>query len=252
MAASATCSVNGGTGLVYNTTATSNGISVNALTSTAVYYVNNSLGTASNKTNPAPPPPNPYTIVTSGDWCINTTNGDFTGNIAYGSYKTQTNVTGFPTIDGRQTFVSVNQAFSGTGTWTTNGSGNPVLSFNYFNTVVNGGGASTQTQTSSSCANGQTSALGKVCTSFATASKNWEGLSFVFTFDTIKYAFTGALVGTDTSGSGLSRNTTTINWNLVGVDPPAPSAVPVPAAAWLFGSGLIGLVGASRRRTKKA
>lgn len=27
-----------------------------------------------------------------------------------------------------------------------------------------------------------------------------------------------------------------------------PSAVPVPAAAWLFGSGLIGLVGAARRK----
>ena len=27
-----------------------------------------------------------------------------------------------------------------------------------------------------------------------------------------------------------------------------PSAVPVPAAAWLFGSGLIGLVGIARRR----
>lgn len=29
---------------------------------------------------------------------------------------------------------------------------------------------------------------------------------------------------------------------------PAPAAVPVPAAAWLFGSGLIGLVGVSRRK----
>ena len=32
----------------------------------------------------------------------------------------------------------------------------------------------------------------------------------------------------------------------------APSAVPVPAAAWLFGSGLIGLAGTARRRDKKA
>jgi len=30
--------------------------------------------------------------------------------------------------------------------------------------------------------------------------------------------------------------------------PPAPSAVPVPAAAWLMGSGLVGLIGAARRR----
>jgi hypothetical protein len=251
MAASMTCSVGGGTnnGLVYTTTATSNGISVNASAATSVYYVDNALGTASNKTNPAPPPPNPYTLVVTGDWCIDTTTGDFTGNIAYGDYKTQTNVTGFPTIDGRQTFVGVNQAFSGTGTWN-NVPAQPTLSFSYFNTTVNGGGASTQTQTSASCANGQTSILGKVCTSFAAASKNWEGLTFLFTFNnSTKYSFTGSLTGTDTSGTSISRNTTTINWTIAGIDPPA---VPVPAAAWLFGSGLLGLAGAARRRSRKA
>jgi hypothetical protein len=259
MASSATCNVGGGTanGLVYTTTATSTGITVVAGAPTAVYYVNNSLGSASNKTNPTPPPPNPYTMVVTGDWCIDgdplsADYGDFTGNIAYGDYKTQTNVTGFPVIDGRQTFVGVNQAFSGTGTWGTNGSGDPTLSFSFFNTVVNGGGASTQTQTSASCANGATSAFGKVCTSFSTASKDWEGVNFLFTFDSIKYAFTGTLTGTDTSGASLSRNTTSIGWQIAGIDPPAPAAVPVPAAAWLFGSGLIGLAGAARRRAKKA
>ena len=30
---------------------------------------------------------------------------------------------------------------------------------------------------------------------------------------------------------------------------PAPAAVPVPAAAWLLGSGLIGLVGVARRKS---
>ena len=38
-------------------------------------------------------------------------------------------------------------------------------------------------------------------------------------------------------------NTGRINW-----EQPIVSAVPVPAAAWLFGSGLIGLVGIARRR----
>lgn len=32
--------------------------------------------------------------------------------------------------------------------------------------------------------------------------------------------------------------------------PPPPSAVPVPAAVWLFGSGLLGLVGVARRKQK--
>lgn len=40
------------------------------------------------------------------------------------------------------------------------------------------------------------------------------------------------------------------NWRLEGVM--STSAVPVPAAAWLFGSGLVGLVGVARRRNKKA
>lgn len=46
-------------------------------------------------------------------------------------------------------------------------------------------------------------------------------------------------------GNGEEDYTTTINTNLtVGTTP----AVPVPAAAWLFGSGLVGLAGAARRR----
>ena len=35
----------------------------------------------------------------------------------------------------------------------------------------------------------------------------------------------------------------------IGVDNFAISSVPVPAAVWLFGSGLIGLIGLSRRKT---
>jgi hypothetical protein len=30
-----------------------------------------------------------------------------------------------------------------------------------------------------------------------------------------------------------------------------PSAVPVPAAVWLFGSGLLGLIGVARRKSRK-
>jgi hypothetical protein len=247
LAASMTCSVGGGTnnGLVYTTTATSNGIGEAATTTNVVYYVDNSLGTASNKTSPAPPAPNPYTLVVSGDWCIDITKGSFSGNIAYGDYKQQTNITGFPTMDGRQTFVGANQAFNGFGMMGTATSGLPTISYSYFSTA----GVTTQTQISSSCANGQTSILGKVCTSYATASKNWEGLSFIFTFDSTYYTFSGSLVGIDAAGSGLSQRTTAFLWTIDGIDPPAE--VPVPAAAWLFGSSLVGLAGAARRRRSK-
>ena len=244
MAASMTCSVGSGTnnGLVYTTSATSNGIVVTASATTNVYYVN-TTSTASHTSNPGP-----STLIVTGDWCIDTTTGEFEGNIAYGSYKTQTNVTGFPTIDGRQTFTDVNQHFEGTAVWD-NVPAQPTLTFTYMNTVVNGGGASTQSETSSSCANGKTSLLGKVCSAFSTASKNWEGFKFSFVFNnSTKYSFTGTMEGTDTSGSGLASNSTAIKWNVAGIDPPA---VPVPAAAWLFGSALVGLAGAARRRHRK-
>jgi len=241
-AASMTCGVAGGAsnGTLYTTVATSAGISVvdGPLTSTDVYYPNTN-GTASVPNDK----PN-ATLTVSGDWCIDKTTGDFTGNIAYGSYKTQTDVTGLITIDGRQTFTGVNQAFSGKGAWT--GSGSLTLHYLLSPGTVNAGGASTWSG-SASCVNGATSPLGKVCAS-VTASKDWEGLAFDFVFNnSTKYSFIGALTGTDTSGTGLSANTTSINWNVVGIDPPA---VPTPAAAWLFGSGLIGLAGAARRRSK--
>lgn len=212
---------------------------VQATAETKVWYVDNASGTASNKSEAA------IQLIKSGDWTFDLSTGAFTGNITYGDYKTQTAVTQ-PALDGRQTYVGVNQAFAGTGTWVTD----THFTFNFFNPTVNGAGASVQTQTSSSCANGQTSIVGKVCTSFATATPSWEGLALDFVFSADHSSFTGTLTGTDTSGSGASRNTTSINWQIAGTGESTPE-VPVPAAAWLFGSGLVGLAGVARRRMKK-
>jgi hypothetical protein len=214
-------------------------IVVQAAANTSVWYVDNGSGTTSNVNEP------PIQLVKSGNWTFDLVSGAFSGNIIYGDYKTQTSVTGTPTIDGRQTYVGVNQAFSGTGNWVTD----THFTYTFFNTTVNGGGASVQSQTSSSCVNGQTNALGKVCTAFASASPAWEGLSLDFVFSADHSSFSGTLTGTDTSGAGLSRNTTSINWQIAGTGE-AP-VVPVPAAVWLFGSGLVGLAGVTRRRNKK-
>jgi hypothetical protein len=160
-----------------------------------------------------------------------------------GTYKTQTyvEVNTNTKIDGRQSYTGVTINMTGVGAYN---EATNTFTFNYFNTIVNGAGASTTTETApATCANGGTSALGKVCTSFATASKGWEGLALNFVFAEDRSSFAGTLTATDTSGSGISRNTTTVNWQV--------QAVPVPAAAWLFGSGLVGLAGAARRRSKK-
>jgi hypothetical protein len=210
-------------------------IVVSAGSATNVYYVDPASGTASNKTAPAI-----QLINKTSNWTFDFSNlaaVTFTGNVVYGDYKSQTNVTGSVTIDGRQSYTGVTQSFSGTGAYdeATN-----TFTYNFMNNTVNTGGASVQTQTSASCANGQTSLLGKVCTSFTQATPAWEGLALNFVFAEDRLSFAGTLQGTDTSGTGLTSNTTKINWQV--------QAVPVPAAAWLFGSGLIGLAGAARRR----
>lgn len=216
---------------------------VQAGATTNVWYVDNSLSTASNKTSPA------IQMNVASNWTFDFSNLNavtFTGTVVYGNYKTQTKVS-TPAIDGRQTYTNVVQTVSGTGTYN---EATNTFTFTKATGAVNGGGASVQTQTSSTCANGSTSFLGKVCDSFATASKNWEGLQLTFVFSEDRLNFAGALKATDTSGSGLSANTTTINWQISG-STPAP-AVPVPATAWLFGSGLIGLAGTARRRKAAA
>ena len=53
--------------------------------------------------------------------------------------------------------------------------------------------------------------------------------------------------GNITDGSGALEVPMTFGAGTVNI-----SAVPVPAAAWLFGSGLIGLVGIARRKTQLA
>ncbi len=65
----------------------------------------------------------------------------------------------------------------------------------------------------------------------------WEGISGVHLAD-----------GTELSGYSLSSGSG-FDWNNAYARSSTP-AVPVPAAAWLFGSGLLGLVGIARRRGK--
>lgn len=88
---------------------------------------------------------------------------------------------------------------------------------------------------------------------------NWNGTNFLQGTDT------AGANGTSTAATGtISGNTFDINWhsyivggsfdgqtgywNLTGTFTTESAPVPVPAAVWLFGSGLVGLVGVARRR----
>jgi hypothetical protein len=185
-------------------------IVISAKATTNAYYVDPATGPASNKEAPA------LQLVKDSEWTFDFTDPaavKFSGKIVYGDYRTQTNVTGIATIDGRQSYEGVTQTFSGTGTFdpATN-----TFTYTHLNKTVNGGGASVQTQKSASCKNGETSFMGEVCKSFATASPGWEGLTLKFNFSADKSTFSGTLQGTDTSGSGLTANSTEINWQIAG------------------------------------
>jgi hypothetical protein len=71
-------------------------------------------------------------------------------------------------------------------------------------------------------------------------------LSLVLTFtDATLQSFTGSLVATNDDGAGSQYS---YAWSFDG----EASVVPVPAAAWLFGSAVIGLGGLARSRKSKA
>lgn len=216
-----------------------NSVTVVSGANTTVWYVDNALSAVSNINSPK------IQLTVGSNWTFDFSNlaaVSFTGTVVYGDYKTQTSVTGIATVDARQTYTNVVQTVSGIGSYN---EATNTFTFTKALGGINAGGASVQTQNTSTCANGKTSFLAKACDSFASASKNWEGLALNFVFSEDRLEFAGALTSQDTSGSGLTRNTTTINWQISG---DTPAVVPVPAAAWLFGSALVGLAGTARRR----
>jgi len=185
-------------------------IVVSAKATTNAYYVDPTSGPASNKAASA------MQLTKASNWTFDFTDPTavkFSGTIVYGDYKTQTNVTGMATIDGRQSYEGVTQTFTGTGSF--NAATN-TFTYSTINKTSNGGGASVQTQKSASCVNGETSFLGEICKSFTSATPAWEGLTLKFVFSADKSTFSGSLQGTDTSGSGLTANSTEVNWQIAG------------------------------------
>jgi hypothetical protein len=58
-----------------------------------------------------------------------------------------------------------------------------------------------------------------------------------------------AFAGSNGNADWILQNNGTLTYHVAGA---APAAVPLPAALWLFGSGLLGLVGVGRRNRKEA
>src|SRR5690625_7879753 len=67
-----------------------------------------------------------------------------------------------------------------------------------------------------------------VCGTWQGTTPEWEGFNLELTFSEDLSSFSGQLKAIEQSGSGLTANTTTTTFELMG-------EVPVPAAAWLFG-----------------
>src|SRR5690606_23316306 len=110
--------------------------------------------------------------------------------------------------------------------------------------AANSSGASSYTQVSRSCTDSGSIAGQTVCGAQAATTPEWEGLTLELVFSGDLSTFTGTIEAVERSGSGLTANTTTL---LYDIDGTAVNEIPLPAAAWLFGSGLLGLAGAARR-----
>ena len=90
---------------------------------------------------------------------------------------------------------------------------------------------------------------------YSGAAANWEQLSHSWTFDSDGNSRDGLIIevrfydgSSATTGSGLVDDlVVSTSSDTASIILPATTAVPVPAAVWLFGSALMGLVGIRRR-----
>jgi hypothetical protein len=201
------------------------------------WYVDPASGFASNKSTPA------IQLERASSWVFDFTNPgavSFSGALDLGDYRMQATIAGVADADGRQTATGVVHTFSGIGVYD---EGTNTFTYDFMDRASNGGGATLYSAAVPlACSDGQVSAFGNVCSSFAGVTPAWEGLALNFVFAEDRSSFTGSLQGINTGGSGLSRITTRINWYV--------ADVPLPAAAWLLGPGLLGLAGARRSRCR--
>lgn len=160
----------------------------------------------------------PTAPVFTGTWDVTTS--ALSGNASFAAYSAQWSVLGSPS--GTTSYTSDNYSLASSAAYD---AATRTL------TVVSG----TVTNTSSSyTCTGAAFFCGSELPAYNLA------LTLTFTDDTLQ-AFTGNLVATNDDGAGSQYS---YAWSFNGQTP----EVPVPAAAWLFGSALAGLAGFARSR----
>ena len=181
----------------------------------------------------------------SGTWDVDTGTGGFSGNVFQGDYTTLTNVSLgiFGSMSGSVSYEGANHDLTA-GTGSLSGT---TFTYNVATGGSNSNAASSYSNTNASCSGSGSVAGNTVCGTWGGTTGAWEGVTITLDFSPDFSSFTGSIAAVEKSGSGLTANTTTINYTVAGVLD-APAEVPVPAAAWLFGSALVGLAGVGRKR----
>jgi len=190
--------------------------------------------------------PNPLPV--SGAWDFNfNDNGtvDFVGVVEMNKleqYDSVTKVSLLGSMTGTITYVGAYHTINGTADWD---EATRTLTYDLPSGGPNSNAGSVYNETEPATCVGSGSMLGQtVCGTWQGTTPEWEGFNLELTFSEDLSSFSGQLKAIEQSGSGLTANTTTTTFELMG-------EVPVPAAAWLFGSGLVGLAGVARRRRKE-
>jgi len=243
---------------LYNVTGSFDGINTIGATSDPKLYVHTGTTAYSTTANTFP--------TFSGQWDVNTASPSVTGTFAdFAQYSTSVYVSllfASAVVNQPHLVYSFNNGTASydaaTRTFTL---GQPLTFYASGDTPSTAPGMNAQSSDAALTFDTGKGAQAGVCTGNSTvctgqtdiflATPNLEMFYMTLTFSADFQTFTGTAVGADVggalaSGVGVTGNT----WYSYSFN--GQQAVPVPAAAWLMGSGLVGLAGVARRRRSQS
>lgn len=167
-------------------------------------------------------------------WSIDTLNGDFSGTIDVGSYAITTDAGFWGSASTSYNGVAHTFESGASGTWT-----GTTLNASLGSFAIGSDDATDSVGTRGACTGG-------LCNNFPLTVDSYDGLTLELVFSADLSSFTGTVNAQTWITTPIIGGTTvsTSIYSFAGVASP----VPVPAAAWLFGSALIGLAGMKRRK----